>query len=702
LGGTDTFRGVGFQAAYSVNLALDVLAGEAEVLQVEGDRDVVDAALSDTDDIVLRSVQAKTKQEPYTWKPGEIAEVIQSWLAGGPGDGERFDFVTDGSLGKSLSEKLAPALRQLAAGAASDADRKLLADAGLDPDDPALRRVTLHSRVLSGRGLLEQQTLRLIAFREQSEPLTVDEARDTIMVLFGELVLGSGEGERERRRLSRAEIGELVGVDLERVDAAETWSRELESHYRETLAARKDDPIWTVLELAEADPPPALSTVTSSEKADPFPAIDLLRMSGSILLQGPAGAGKTTTVSQLTRTAAEAGPLPIRLDLASYTAGAMGHLLHDALERVLGRPLAPATTGLLLSRSSTIVLIDGAGELIPEQRESLVADIQSLRQLEPEGARLLVAARHGFALTPLALSEFSLEALDAVRRREIASAFGEEAESGRIEAKLGSVVDNPLLFTMAVVLSKRGLAAASRVELFDRFVEGLQARPEGGAISAAALEAVETVCLDLRRAGRYSAEEWWWLDRLTKSRDCQIARGTLGEESPVAAAMLDELLDSGLLRRLGGGSELGLLHDLFSDWLAAEAIRKGDGDLPAPLPESLEEATTFFAERGELDAEARLALCASPNRGSASSRFPPRRRVQPRPCGRALASLGGLPGTRDSRALRRGGGRTRRGNALLQAPRRGRRGARLPGAGTGLGALGSGGPLYRRDPGRVR
>jgi hypothetical protein len=612
LGGTDTFRGASFQAAYSVGLALDVLSGEAETLQVEGDHDVVDAAMSGADDVVLRSAQAKTKQEPYTWKPGEIAKVIKSWLVGPPADGERFDFVTNGSLGKSLSEKLAPALRQVAEGTASEAARKSLADAGLDPDDPALQRVTLHSRLPSGRDLLEQQTLRLIALREQSEPLTVDEARDTTMVLFGELVLGSGEAEREKRRLSRTEIAEIVGVDVERIDAAATWSGKMEARYRETLAARKDDPIWTVLELAEAEPPAALSIVMSSEEAAPFPATELLGIDDSILIQGPAGAGKTTTVSQLTRAAAEASLLPIRLDLASYTAGAISHLIHGALERILEAPLAPGTTRLLLSRPSTIVLVDGAGELIPEQRESLVADVQGLRQLEPNGARLLLSARHGFALTPLGLTEFSLQALDAGRRREIAATFGDEAEAGRIEDKLGSVVDNPLLFTMALTLSKRGLAAATRVELFDRFVEGLQGRPEGRAISAPALEAVETACLDLRRSGRYSAEDWWWLDEVTKSRDRQIARGTLGKDSPAAVSILDELLESGLLRRLGGGSELGLLHDLFCDWLAAEVIRKGHGSLPEPLPETLEEAITFLAERGELDAEARLALTANP------------------------------------------------------------------------------------------
>lgn len=82
MGGIDTFRGAAFQAAYSVSLAFDVLGGEGDVLQVEGDKDVVDAALSDIDDVVLRSVQAKTKQEPYTWKPGEVAQVIKSWLMG--------------------------------------------------------------------------------------------------------------------------------------------------------------------------------------------------------------------------------------------------------------------------------------------------------------------------------------------------------------------------------------------------------------------------------------------------------------------------------------------------------------------------------------------------------------------------------------------------------------------------------------------
>jgi hypothetical protein len=76
-----------------------MLAGDGEVLQLEGDADVVDTALEARDGTTLRSVQAKTRVEPYVWRPGELGRVISSWLSGSPGDDERFDFVTDGHLG---------------------------------------------------------------------------------------------------------------------------------------------------------------------------------------------------------------------------------------------------------------------------------------------------------------------------------------------------------------------------------------------------------------------------------------------------------------------------------------------------------------------------------------------------------------------------------------------------------------------------
>lgn len=82
--GPGTFRGCSFQAAYSVVLALDLLEGGGEALVLEGDADIVDAAVERAIGRPSRHVQAKTKVEPYVWTPQEISAVVTEWLAGDP------------------------------------------------------------------------------------------------------------------------------------------------------------------------------------------------------------------------------------------------------------------------------------------------------------------------------------------------------------------------------------------------------------------------------------------------------------------------------------------------------------------------------------------------------------------------------------------------------------------------------------------
>ena len=55
-----------------------------------------------------------------------------------------------------------------------------------------------------------------------------------------------------------------------------------------------------------------------------------------------------------------------------------------------------------------------------------------------------------------------------------------------------------------------------------------------------------------------------------------------------------------------------MLHDLFSDWLASEAVRHGLGELPEMLGESLEEATVFLAEVGALDRDRLWLVIGNP------------------------------------------------------------------------------------------
>lgn len=577
---------------------------------------MVDAALETRGGTALRSVQAKSRVEPYAWRPRELARVIAKWLSGSPGHDEYFDFVTDGHLGPGVHDDLVPALRRIAERTSSHEDRTYLEQLGLDPQDPALARVGVHSGLPGGRDLLGQATLRLIELRQRTEPLTVPEARNVVKALFGELVLGSGGRGTEQRRVDRQRISQLVGVPLEAIDDAAVWAPGLEQRYRESIACQEQDPAWTMLDLLAAERLPALSLVRSraEEGSGPFHASELLDRSDSVVLEGPAGAGKTTTLAQLSVDAVDRGLVPVRLQLPSYAAGALTQLIHRSLERAVKTPLTPETVGFLLARTSTIILIDGAGELVAEQRQALIADTQAIRQRHPQGARFLFAGRHRLPFAALGLSEFSIQGLDAERRRQIAGALSEDGEAHTewIEAELGTVADNPLLFTMAVGLRDRGVEVGTRSELFAGFVEGLQARQEGRALCAEALATTQVACFELRNSGRYSADEWWWLESIAAARERQIARGLLAADAPAASKMLDELLGVGLVRRLGVSSELGLLHDLFCDWCAAEAIRKGLSDLPHPVRQHLEESVVFLAEQGAFAARDLSTLAANP------------------------------------------------------------------------------------------
>jgi hypothetical protein len=620
MAGSDTFRGCSFQAAYCVGLALDVLEGAGAALVLEGDADVVDAAI-ETAAGSTRVTQAKTKREPGAWRPQQIADVIRAWLETSSAAAERFEFVTDGSLGPGVTGMLAPALQRVGAGTVTAEDREQLEALGLDPDAPALGRVKLHSRLPDGRTLLEREMLRVIELRERVDGVTVDQARDLVARLFAKVVFDSGEHISARRRLDRATIAQLIEVPLEVVDDSEPWSQALEERYRAALAAQPPDPAWALLSLVAAERPDDLGIERHVEEVggdDPskpqsIPVTELLDRVDDVLIRGPAGAGKSTTLVQLQAAALARGLLPIHRPLGAYTAGTIEQLLRRSLEHAVKRPLAPGTLRQLLRRSDVVLLLDGAGELVPEQRSALLDDLIALRDRRV-GARVVLAARDRTPFKRLALTEFALQGLDRRARRSIASQLtpGGDRLVGEIEQRLGDIVRNPLLFTLAVALTAQGLHADSRAELFDGFVSRLQTRSKGTVLSAATRAAAEAACCDLRRQGRYSADRWWWLDRHPAVRDELVARGTISSGGLAADGQLAELETLGLVRSVSEADfELGLLHDLFCDWLASEAIRHGLRALPDPVPEPLEEPAVFLAERAALDRAQLLAVAGN-------------------------------------------------------------------------------------------
>jgi hypothetical protein len=133
MSGPGATRGFTFQFAWAVASSLAVLEGEGETLVVEGAEDVVDVQILGRDDRRLRVSQAKTRQEPYTWNPAALVDVIAAWMHLAEDGEARSEFVTDGSLGPSVVANLVPALRRASEGQLTQDDRAWLRERDLEP-----------------------------------------------------------------------------------------------------------------------------------------------------------------------------------------------------------------------------------------------------------------------------------------------------------------------------------------------------------------------------------------------------------------------------------------------------------------------------------------------------------------------------------------------------------------------------------------
>src|SRR5262245_24295704 len=99
MAGWDTLRGVSFQHAVAITAALDLLVDpEGIALQVEGDADIVDLLLATGTD--RRAIQARSRAEPGTWPPSELAGPVTTWIATAPDETEGFEFVSDAPLSR--------------------------------------------------------------------------------------------------------------------------------------------------------------------------------------------------------------------------------------------------------------------------------------------------------------------------------------------------------------------------------------------------------------------------------------------------------------------------------------------------------------------------------------------------------------------------------------------------------------------------
>ncbi len=617
MSGADTWRGIAFQAALTTSRAMDVLEGQlGDWLDVDAGADAVDYASGTGQDVAL-SGQAKTRAESYDWPPGELAEILKRLIADADGADTRVEFVTDGQLSRGSSAKLLPALGRAGEGEATQADRDYLDGYGITAHmADALGRVEVISRFDSPPALLDSAVRRLRALADLDVAVTDEDAELRIGRLLRRIdECGSAPSDAESR-LTRREIAEIVGVDVDVIDAATPWSEAVAGEYRRAIADLPsiEDLVELGTELQSITPTvSALDALANAPNGGPWsstePVLDLLDR--DCLIVGPAGAGKSRSAEMLRRRAAEVGLVPVLLAPRTYTAGTLAATVGAAVSRVLGRTLSPSTGSLLLSRQETALIIDGASELDPQMRHALARDIEDVRR-QLRCPTVLVAGRSVGGLRPLDLPAYQLRTLDRQLREEIAEArMGADprpivAELGRT---LGEAAGNPLLFTMALELILAGEKVTSVGSVYAGFVNRLARNAGMAAELQSCLGVIGVACAKLVEDGRFSLDRWTWLSDFEDAAKGLRERGFINDGiAPIG--VIEKLEAIGLFVADEDLSGYSLWHDSFRDWLAADAIRNGLISTPERFGRDWSTVASHLAEAGRCD-DAFLHACAA-------------------------------------------------------------------------------------------
>jgi hypothetical protein len=624
MAGSDTWRGIDFQAAYTVALALDVLSGEAgETLAVDPGPDIVDYSTREQDRTLRVLGQAKTRSERYTWPPGELVSIIKRLAAVPDSDSASIEFVTDGALSPDTLALLLPAIARAARSEADDQDWAYLAGHDISPaDESILARINVLSGYDTAGAQLDRAVRRVRAMRDLNAPVT-DEEAERLLLLLLRAVTERGTSTDAPQELTRREIGEIIGVPPETVDAALPWSPELAERQRQLITAAPIAPEIIELSVQASELTAAYEQLLSSgmqsariggvhERREVRPTLDLLAGDAAIL--GPTGAGKSTTFEGLRRRAAEEGLTPVLLNPVSYRSGGLPALVRQQLSVELGVQMGPGAGVAILRRSDTVLLIDGAGEQSsPEMATALARDVAELRS-QLHAPTVILAARSLSTLRPFNLPAWEMKSLDRSSRREIASALiGDEQRAGELcallESRIAGPVENPLLFRMALGLAVAKRPPQSVGEIFSGFLDGLHAKAAPGLDWSLAIPCVGAVCAEMVAAESFARSRWDWLISLEQIVESLRERGLSGNLT--AAEIADAMYSAGVLVPADSGGELSLLHDSFRDWFAAQAIKAATATLPERIATPWKSVAGYLAEAGA-DEQMLLCFCADP------------------------------------------------------------------------------------------
>jgi hypothetical protein len=326
-------------------------------------------------------------------------------------------------------------------------------------------------------------------------------------------------------------------------------------------------------------------------------SLDAVLGERSAVLIGATGVGKTAALRYLAGIAAQRGLVPVLLEAAGHTAGALPRRVRYGIEAVLKRPLTAGAIQHVLAAPELLLLIDGVSEVSAGMRESLYSD---LRQLAAQRPVRVIASGRDLPMTisgaglPGSMAAFRIDEMDRDGRAELASALGRPQAARMIEHRLGSAASNPMLFLMALSLSGDGLPG-SRAEVYEQFIRGLVARA-GAADDDVGIAALGVAWAEMISRNQRVADHYSWRLSLGTALDRLAALPAWRGHTGTAETALAAAQRIGFLTRHDPDSGLAPMHDSIADFLAARAIVRQEATLPSRLSSAYDETVRFMAE----------------------------------------------------------------------------------------------------------
>lgn len=577
MAGTDTIRGIAYQQAHAINLAIEIVEQYPEhQLRVEGKDDVVDVEVLDADGHLVSAHQMKSRSGA-PWTPKPIADVMRRWVSINK-PGATFTFVTNGELGpgaQTLSDILA----------STDADRTSRLATELDISEELAGRLTF-ARVrvdLSSVGALLEAAERRIAAR--LDPLLRDRNESAVQrvdTLVRVLMERGAHSNPADRLFTAAELQALVGG--ERGERAEyQWAGALKDSY---LAAVASSPPTLV---------PLMLTPYKREAAVPA---DTLLDARTASLSGPTGTGKSSAIRMLQASAAITGRAVVVCRAEAYVPGYLGALVADALGFSIGTALPTYAGRKVLADPDAVVVIDGVSEIPAATLEHLAEDLKPVLNRPGFASIVLVGrdpallrralepapAHDSFSVTPLTHSD---------QERLIGSIVGSTAPRSsqirvRAEHVLGDGARNPMLLSIFLKADTEGTVELSRSAVYEKFLSHLSERAPS-VDARTYMPVLGVVFAQLLTAQRRYSDRYEWTT-LTDAAAESLASAT-------GASARDAALRIGLITEVGMGV-VAPFHDSLADYLAGTAVASGLVPLPSSLRDTQSEWVVFASELG--------------------------------------------------------------------------------------------------------